>query len=219
MFNLILKDLLVQKKTLPFLGLYIIVFMFAFQSIGTGAFAGITIAITYQMVASASNYDEKANSDIIMNSMPLDRKAIVLSKYLSVILYFALATLGYMAFSIILSIIPIPINIPTITQENLVVAFLGVMVMNSIYYPVYFKMGNIKARIVSFILFFGAFFGVISMLDLINDSQNYQILNTISTFFNNGTDTQILLVMVGGTTVILLISYVLSVMFYNNREF
>ena len=176
MFSLIIKDLLVQKKTLPFLGLYILVFMFAFQSIGAGAFAAITIAVTYQMVASASNHDEKANSDIIMNSMPLGRKAIVLSKYLSVILYFALATLGYMAFSIILSLINIPMSLPTITKENLVAAFLGVMAMNSIYYPVFFKMGYIKARIVSFILFFVAFFGTISLLDLINDGQSNDIM-------------------------------------------
>lgn len=219
MFNLILKDFLVQKKTLPFLGLYIIVFMFAFQSIGAGAFAAIAIAVTYQMVASASNYDEKANSDIIMNSMPLDRKSIVLSKYLSVVLYFVLATLGYMVFSMILNLIHIPINIPTISPKNLVVAFIGVMVMNGIYYPVYFKMGYIKTRIVSFILFFGAFFGVISLLDLMNDSQSNKILNTITTFFNNGTDTQILLMLVGGTLVLLLISYVISVKFYSNREF
>lgn len=97
MLNLILKDILLQKKTLAFVGLYIVIFMFAFQSIGTGAFSAIVIAVTYQMVGAVSNYEDKANSDIVMNSLPLTRKAIVFSKYLSILIYSLIAILGYMA--------------------------------------------------------------------------------------------------------------------------
>jgi ABC-2 type transport system permease protein len=79
MLNLILKDLLIQKKTLGFLGLYIIIFSIAFQSVGSGAFTGIVIAVTYQLVVTASSLEEKAGSDIILNSLPISRGKIVAS--------------------------------------------------------------------------------------------------------------------------------------------
>ena len=109
MLNLILKDLLIQKKTLGFLGLYIIIFSIAFQSVGSGAFTGIVIAVTYQLVVTASSLEEKAGSDIILNSLPISRRKIVAAKYLSVILYGLMAVLGYVIYSSILSLVPISV--------------------------------------------------------------------------------------------------------------
>jgi ABC-type transport system involved in multi-copper enzyme maturation permease subunit len=219
MLNLILKDILVQKKTLAFLGLYIIVFIFAFQSIGAGAFSAIVIAVTYQMVSSVSNYEEKANSDIIMNSLPLSRKGIVFSKYLSIIVYALLAILGYMAFSLIITLIHIPVNIPPITLESLAAALAGIMLMNGIYYPVYFKMGYAKAKIVSFILFFLFFFGTMSLVEEATSEMPNKLLQSIVGRFSEGLDLQAFLILVGGALVLLLASYALSLRFYNNREF
>ena len=70
MLNLILKDILIQKKTLGFVGLYILILSIAFQSIGAGAFIGIIIAVTYQLVVTAGSHEDKAGADIIMNSLP-----------------------------------------------------------------------------------------------------------------------------------------------------
>jgi ABC-2 type transport system permease protein len=219
MLNLILKDILIQKKTLAFIGLYIIFFMYAFQSIGAGAFSAIIIAVTYQMVASACNHEHKSNSDIVMNSLPLTRKSLVLSKYLSIIIYASLATLGYMAFYVILQLVPISINIQPVTLESLAAALVGVILMNGIYYPVYFSLGYTKAQIVSFLLFFVFFFGSMSIAEILTGEQKSKLLLKVSGFLSKSSDMQIFLMLMGGALVILFISYTISVRFYSNREF
>ncbi len=219
MLNLILKDILIQKRTLAFLGLYIILFIFGFQNLGAGAFTAIVIAVTYQLVATASNHEEKSGSDIAMNSFPISRREIVVSKYLSIIVYGFMAVLGYMAFSLILSFIPVPINIPSITLEDLATAFAGIMVMNSIYYPVYFKVGYIKARIISFILFFVFFFVVMTLFGIMNSEVPHAIFQAVTSFLSGVDKIQFFLVFIGGALIFMMASCALSIKFYNGREF
>jgi ABC-type transport system involved in multi-copper enzyme maturation permease subunit len=219
MLNLILKDLLIQKKTLGFLGLYIIIFSIAFQSVGSGAFTGIVIAVTYQLVVTASSLEEKAGSDIILNSLPISRGKIVAAKYLSVILYGLMAVLGYVIYSSILSLVPISVSVPSITPESLAAAFAGIMVMNSIYYPVYFKTGFIRARIISFILFFAFFFGLMTLFEAASGKSSNAIFQAIAEFFNSVDKTQFSLMIIGGTLLFMLASFGLSVKLYKGREF
>lgn len=219
MLNLILKDILVQKKTLAFLLLYIIFFMFAFQNIGTGAFSAIVIAVTYLMVSTVSSLEDKANSDIVMNSLPLTRKTIVLSKYLSILIYALLAILGYMAFSLILTFARLPISAPPITLESLGAALTGVMIMNGIYYPVYFKMGYTKAKIVSFLLFFLFFFGTMTLVKEITRGMPSEQLQSIIGHLSQGLDLQSFLILVGVSFIFLILSFALSVKLYYSREF
>ncbi|NLU35586.1 MAG: ABC-2 transporter permease [Clostridiales bacterium] len=219
MLNLILKDLLIQKKTLGFLGLYIIIFSIAFQSVGSGAFTGIVIAVTYQLVVTASSLEEKAGSDIILNSLPISRGKIVAAKYLSVILYGLMAVLGYVIYSSILSLVPISVSVPSITPESLAAAFAGIMVMNSIYYPVYFKTGFIRARIISFILFFAFFFGLMTLFEAASGKSSNAIFQAIAEFFNSVDKTQFSLMIIGGVLLFMLASFGLSVKLYKGREF
>jgi len=219
MLNLILKDLLIQKKTLGFLGLYIIIFSIAFQSVGSGAFTGIVIAVTYQLVVTASSLEEKAGSDIILNSLPISRGKIVAAKYLSVILYGLMAVLGYVIYSSILSLVPISVSVPSITPESLAAAFAGIMVMNSIYYPVYFKTGFIRARIISFILFFAFFFGLMTLFEAASGKSSNAIFQPIAEFFNSVDKTQFSLMIIGGALLFMLASFGLSVKLYKGREF
>jgi ABC-type transport system involved in multi-copper enzyme maturation permease subunit len=219
MLNLILKDILIQKKTLAFLGLYIIIFSISFQHTGAGAFAAIAVAVTYQMVATACGHEEKAGSDIIWNSMPLSREKIVLSKYLSVFVYALLAALGYMAFTLLLSFVRLPFRIVPITMESVAAGLIGILLMNGIYFPVYFKLGYMKARVVSFVLFFVFFFGIMSLAEVVSSNQSNALLQTITAALHGASDLQILFVMIGAALIFMLISYALSVKLYNSREF
>ncbi|MGI6140716.1 MAG: ABC-2 transporter permease [Caldicoprobacterales bacterium] len=219
MLNLILKDILIQKKTLGFVGLYILILSIAFQSIGAGAFIGIIIAVTYQLVVTAGSHEDKAGADIIMNSLPLSRREIVISKYLSVIAYGLLAVLGYMAFSLVINLIPISVKISPITPENMALAFTGIMVMNSIYYPVYFKAGYVKSRIISFILYFVFFFGLMALFGVMNINGTGAMLNTVTGLLSGMNKVQFFLILTGGTLIFTLGSCILSIKFYNGREF
>ena len=70
MFNLIWKDILIQKKTLVYIGFYIILFGITFQNIMADPFPAVAVAVTYQMIATACSHEDKSGSDILWNSMP-----------------------------------------------------------------------------------------------------------------------------------------------------
>lgn len=219
MLNLIFKDLLIQKKTLGFLGLYIIILTLAFQSVGSGAFTSIIIAVTYQLVITAGSLEEKTGSDIVLNSLPISREKIVAAKYLSVFFYGLMAVLAYLIYAALLRLVPIPINIPPITQESLAAAFTVIMVMNGIYYPVYFKTGFVRARIISLIVFFAFFFGLISLFEAAGGSSSHGVLQAIAGFFSSVNKTQFSLMLIGGALIFMLASLILSIKLYRGREF
>lgn len=218
MLNLVMKDFLIQKKTLLLMLAYILVFMFAFQSLGNGAFAGIIVAVTYSLVTTACNHEEKVNSDIIFNSMPLRRRDIVLAKYLSVIAYTLLASLCYFIITKVVVAVGIKTTINAITLGSFTGAIFAILVMNGIYFPVYFKYGFIKAKTVSFILFFLFFFGVMSLLNAIEEA-NAAWLQPITRLLFDKPNLQASLLLIVAAAIFSVGSYVLSVKLYENRDF
>ncbi|KOP80916.1 hypothetical protein AMS59_00240 [Lysinibacillus sp. FJAT-14745] len=85
MFNLILKDVLIQKNVILFYIATIIVYLFADVS-------PILIVPLYSLVFinMTFSYDEKDNANILLNSLPYTRKEIVTSKYVGALIFTAL---------------------------------------------------------------------------------------------------------------------------------
>ncbi|MBN3526167.1 ABC-2 transporter permease [Paenibacillus apiarius] len=77
MFNLILKDILIQKKIIIFYIATIILYLLVDTSL-------VLIGFIYSVVfiMNAYSYDEKDNVNILLNSLPYTRKEIVSSKYI-----------------------------------------------------------------------------------------------------------------------------------------
>ncbi|SDZ38090.1 ABC-2 type transport system permease protein [Evansella caseinilytica] len=86
MFNLIRRDVILQKKMLltfiPFIGFFI--FMDSHPAL---IFLVASIFIPFNAYA----YDEKAETNILLNSLPYTRKEIIASRYLGAIVYMALS--------------------------------------------------------------------------------------------------------------------------------
>lgn len=86
MFNLIRRDLILQKKMLltfvPFIVLFIIM--------GSNP-ALIFLVASIFIPFNAYAYDEKAEVNILLNSLPYTRKEIIASRYLGAIVYMGLA--------------------------------------------------------------------------------------------------------------------------------
>lgn len=86
MFNLIRRDVILQKKLLltyiPFIGFFI--FM---DSHPVLIFLIVSIFIPFNTYA----YDEKAETNILLNSLPYTRKEIIASRYLGAIIYMVLS--------------------------------------------------------------------------------------------------------------------------------
>ena len=90
MFNLIRKDILLQKTTLLILLPLLVVFLFMENS-----YVWIGIIFSISIVMNAYSVDEKSASHMLLNSLPYTRKEIVSSKYMG-----ALVFIGMVVFTI-----------------------------------------------------------------------------------------------------------------------
>ena len=93
MFNLIKRDVILQKKLLltyiPFIALFIIM-----DKHPALVFLVASIFIPF----NAHAYDEKAETNILLNSLPYTRKEIIASRYLGAVVYMMLA-IGVTSFA------------------------------------------------------------------------------------------------------------------------
>jgi len=82
MFNLVLKDILIQKKLILFYIATILLYLLIDASL-------VRIGIIYSLVfiMNAFSYDEKDNANILLNSLPYTRKEVVHSKYIGALIF------------------------------------------------------------------------------------------------------------------------------------
>ncbi|OMK35564.1 hypothetical protein BER30_002232 [Clostridioides difficile] len=89
MKGLILKDLLNLKGNIKFILLFIIMFGFM-SSLGDGNvnnFIGVIIVLCTTMIVSTFSYDDLNKWDSYVLTMPINRNDIVLSKYLTMLIF------------------------------------------------------------------------------------------------------------------------------------
>lgn len=219
MLNLILKDILLQKRSIALMLFYGIIFIIAFQGSEVSAFVAVLVAITYTSINTVAAIEEKNKADIILNSLPIKRGRIILAKYISLFAYMLMGVLSYLAATTIIKTLNLPIKVFPITIEAFIGAVSTVVFMNSIYLPVFFKYGYTKSRVVSFILFFSMFFGVSSGIAYLKAQQDINWIRSILGFLASASELQITAFTIGIILLMLLCSYIISLKIYKNREF
>jgi len=221
-FNLIVKDILIQKKTLLYSLIYAIFASAFFSSLGPNGFGLYMLspmAITYMFITLAVSYDDKNKSDIIINSLPLKRSEIVISKYISI---FPFAILGFV-YSILIGFIGKAIGLPMFTRPisvfNIVFVLTSVCIFSSIFFPVYFKIGNLRMKFFNVILLMLIILLPSSAIDYATKNPNNIFFQKISYFISNTSSfTQYSLALIIGL-IFFLISLMISIRIYNNKEF
>lgn len=219
MYKLILKDLLVQKKMLAFSIIYTVIFMFAFQHTGSAVLPVSVIALTYVLVTGACSNDDKNKTDMILNSLPIRRVDIVASKYLSIIVFGIIGVAAYAVMFFLVTFTGFPFKVYGITAEGLAGAFLSISLMNSIYFPIYFKFGYTKSRIVNFIMFFAFFFGVQYIMVFIKDNTDIEAIKSMVAFFSMLTGIKLSALFAVFALSLMGASFWVSLMLYRRREF
>jgi len=219
MFNLILKDILIQKKTFLFGAVYIMIIILSFQQIGSPMVPASIIALTYVMTQYACAYDDKNKADMLLNSLPLGRDTVVAARYLSTFVFLAIAVVYYIVLAGIISVLRLPVRVYPVSFEDIAGCLFSSIVMTSIYFPVFFKVGYIKSRMVNFVLFYGLFFvGGMLVPELVKD-KNSELAKWTTRLFSNQWDVHIIAGAFIITILFLSASYMLSLKFYRNREF
>ncbi|WP_460014882.1 ABC-2 transporter permease [Lysinibacillus sp. CTST325] len=204
MINLILKDVLIQKKLILFYIATIIIYLLA--GISSLIFLGFLYSVIF--ILNAFSYDEKDNANILLNSLPYTRKEIVSSKYIGSLIFTTI-------FVFMIYVGDFLINGKEglfIWKEMLLIIGL-VMVAISIMFPISYKFKTQYLAIASGVLF-GIYMLTINLLVPIND-----ILRELTRKFMTLQETQ--MYFVASITVIILYigSWLLSIRIYERKAF
>jgi ABC-type transport system involved in multi-copper enzyme maturation permease subunit len=216
MINLIFKDIVVQKKTVMYMLLYIVFAIFFMSGVGSDAlYILITVTIAFTVSSGAFAIDEKYGSEKVMASLPVTRNQMVQARYLSVFIYAAASILIMSAIGAASGLLNIKfISLNYINLSVIKRILISCVLVTSISYPVYFKFGYTKARIASFIIFFGFFSAVVTIAENVNDGEVSSFTNFINSISSGNYQ------LVGGLILLLIfvVSYFISINCYENKE-
>lgn len=217
MFNLVFKDLIIQKKTLIFSVIYALVFILAFQFYNSPGivFTMVPLFIAYMLLMGACGYDDKNKCDIMLNSLPINRIDLVISKYLSTLVFMFIGVILTFLISTVLNLFGLSHLNRTINIEDILGFSISIIILSSFYFPVYFKLGYQKSRYVNISVF---------MLFLIVPSILSKIIVKGSTppsfilYLNSQPDWLISSFIIVIAIIVLLISMLLSIKLYINKD-
>jgi len=147
MISLIKKDFKLSFK----INLFVIIYALFISAVGVYLneplvsnllYAVSIVVLTFATVIFTNGYDDKNKSEIILNSLPLDRRNIVRSKYIILIFY----TLMYGLVTILFTKVLIRLNVVdgggSVSLQSIIAAVNIVLLFYTIYYPFYFKLGE-----------------------------------------------------------------------------
>jgi hypothetical protein len=213
MLNLILKDLLIQKKSLILSLVYGVIFTVSFKNVNSNI---CPLVIVYMLLVSACAYDDKNKSDIMLNSLPIRRKNIVLAKYLSTFVYMIIG-LGISAIvTAVLKAAGISITMKLFSSKSLILCTISVMLLSAVYLPLNFKFGYVISKYIGIILFV-LFFCGLSSLSLISNPHKYEIFKFLINFNNQALWIQAL-VITSTMFIIWAVSIFSSFKIYENKD-
>lgn len=206
MLGLIKKDFLIIKNNLKL----IIVMLMVFFIMALGGQFNISFIPTFIIVMlfiSTFSYDEYNNWDAYAITLPGGRKSIVKSKYIASLFLTLLSAVITVLLNYLISVI----NNTAVNEliSSLLGSICAIVIIQSIMYPLIFKFGMEKGRIVLFILVF-VMVGVITLL-----KNTIKIPTILVVLFNDYWFIVIPIILV----ISLLISYKISEKIYLKKEF
>lgn len=158
MLTLVYKDLICQKRNLWLVFAYAVLMHIAFFNLPDySAYVAGAVAITYYFVTGQCAHEENSKADILINSLPVERDTVVKAKYLTACVF---TLMGLLASALVGTVIyslgfdKSPADLYTLALMAVTCVFLW-----SVFYPVYFKFGYIKARYYNLIVFLLVMFG------------------------------------------------------------
>lgn len=204
MVNLILKDVLIQKKLILIYIATIILYLFIDVSL-------VKIGFLYSMafITQTFAYDEKDNANILLNSLPYTRKEIVSSKYIGSLVYTSLIIF-------ITSIGDFFLNgkeVLFLWKDILLIIGL-VMVTLSFILPIFYKF-----KTQSLMIAVGALFGIyILIIKFLSPSLNATLRESIQKFMTLQ-ETQMYFVAILTIIILYVGSWLLSIRIYARKVF
>lgn len=147
MFNLIKKDFILSRK----INIFVVIYALFIAAMGlvmpdplvsTFLYTLGMLTLIFITVIYTNGYDDKYKSEIVLNSLPIERENIVRAKYMTLILFIIMSCSAVLIFTnIILKLGVVSIG-KGASIWNVIFATNISLIFYSIYYPIYFKVGE-----------------------------------------------------------------------------
>ncbi len=224
MYNLFVKDFFLVKKHLWIAVFYsfLIFFMFNGRGIESQTFVytmGITM-IGYTLIMYITAYDDKNNSDILLNSLPVSKFTIVLSRYLSIFIFSLIGAVSMIVAGAVLKSIGIIDLVRPMKLEDYIGALTALCTIGFIYLPIYYKIGYVKAKMFNLLLFAAIGFGIPMLINtLLSNVPKPLWIDESVRFIISQSDLIIGIALLVFIFLLGIVSCFISLMFYKRREF
>ncbi|MBZ2175810.1 ABC-2 transporter permease [Schnuerera sp. xch1] len=147
MINLILKDIKLAQK----MNIFIVIYALFIAGMGLSVSNYLAASLFYILgmnilifvsVIYTNGYDDKYKTEIILNSLPIDRKNIVRGKYIALIIFIIVGCGVIVLWTNIISLLGIIEGGKSADIWSIIFVTNIVLLFYSIYYPIYFRMGE-----------------------------------------------------------------------------
>lgn len=211
MKGLIKKDFLLIKSNLKSFIVIILVFTL-FSMKGEGFDVSFILPfIAIMMFISTFSWDEFNNFNAYAITLPIGRRNIVKSKYISAIIFIAIDTIIGLIISYLTTILSKNIFDIEAILSNLFGTILGLSIILAIWLPIVYKFGVEKGRIMLFVGVFAIVFLCATLSKLFDFTSLINFLNSLD---------KVLFIAIPLISIaIMIISYLISVRIYLKKEF
>lgn len=212
MINLIRKDILISmtKWNTITLILFSLFYFIMLDNIAVEKRLILLVTIIpFFIMQSSFSFDDRNKSIRLIRSLPVRSEEVIYSKYLGLVMNFAVIVLLLQLILFILSIFGL--NIGMISFHQLLLSGVFIMFVTSISFPVYFKLSYNKSRIFNIIL-------VVFVLTMLNFFFSGEIgsLYNVGKYLEKINKYFVLVILV--TILIYFISSIISINLYKTRD-
>ncbi|PYY26266.1 ABC-2 transporter permease [Paenibacillus illinoisensis] len=206
MLNLLRKDFIALRSSLWTIGLYLIVFSLAFIPKSEMSMYFVGIYTAFGSVILATMIDIKNHNHNFLLTLPVSRKNVVQAKYVSAILYTLFGVFASFGIHWLVDLNFPELNKPSYTLMDIMVSIGMVLVLVSIYMPLFYALSKKGAGIIN----------AIFMVALILLAQPFAVLmNMVS---EKGVDGQLIAIVSIGIIFIFGASYVLTTHLFARKD-
>lgn len=208
MVGLIYKDLMVMKKTLL---IYRIISVFYgcldIRNSRTGMMFAMVLITSTMVPISSIAYDERSKWDKIVNTTPLSRKEVVISKYLLALVLTVVSTVVVFVVYLFKPDMPLAENAGTSVVMGIMSVFYQAMLI-----PTIIKFGSEKGRMIMMIILFAPFvlLMAVAQMEIID-------LSALAMFLESNT-AMLPFITVAVTAAVYIGSILLSVSIYEKKD-
>lgn len=149
MFNLVKKDLKLSTK----INIFAVAYAMFISVMGMNVPVDLPVNIMYILgiitfvfvsVIYSIGYDDKNKSEVVLNSFPIDRKDIVRGKYVTLLIFIFISCISVFLLTNIIKGLGVKPDGRPADIWDIVAAMSLLLVFYSIYYPLYFKLGDLR---------------------------------------------------------------------------